>query len=130
MGNKSGVYRLQCSDCPTIYIGQTGRKLKERVSEHNRATRLQSYEPEYPPPPFAAHIIASGHSFDKVTGVRLLPEEDSLQRRTALENLEIKKATFDRNFHTVNEDIPPFTLADLIYGKTVNDNDNVLMTQQ
>lgn len=126
--NKSGVYRLQCSDCPTIYIGQTGRKLKERISEHDRASRSVSCEPEYSLPPFAAHIKASGHTFDKVTGVHLLHEEDNEKKRTALENLEIKKAIFNRNFRTVNEDIPPFILADLIYGNcnnNDNDNDNI-----
>jgi len=122
--NKSGVYRLQCSDCPTVYIGQTGRKLKERVSEHERATRSQSHEPENPPPPFAAHILASGHTFDRTSGVRLLHEEDNLKRRIALENLEIKKAIFDKNFRTVNEEIPPFILADLIYGITSNNDNN------
>ena len=31
---KSGLYSLECRDCPGIYIGETGRKLITMVSEH------------------------------------------------------------------------------------------------
>jgi hypothetical protein len=37
--DKSGVYRLECEDCPATYIGQSGRKLRIRVSEHVNAVR-------------------------------------------------------------------------------------------
>ena len=34
--NKSGIYKLSinCSNCDTIYIGQTGRSFKKRYKEH------------------------------------------------------------------------------------------------
>ena len=31
---KSGVYEISCGECPSIYVGQTGRKLKTRIAEH------------------------------------------------------------------------------------------------
>ena len=31
---KNVVYQISCNDCDTTYVGQTGRKLKIRVSEH------------------------------------------------------------------------------------------------
>jgi hypothetical protein len=34
--NLSGVYQLQCADCPRKYIGQTGRTFKIRFKEHIR----------------------------------------------------------------------------------------------
>jgi hypothetical protein len=34
---KSGVYRLECADYLTVYIGQTGRKLRDRTAEHESA---------------------------------------------------------------------------------------------
>jgi len=34
---RSGVYKLSCSDCQALYIGQTGRELKFKISEHNPA---------------------------------------------------------------------------------------------
>ena len=34
-----GVYKLPCNDCDLVYIGQTGRDLKSRVSEHKDSIR-------------------------------------------------------------------------------------------
>jgi hypothetical protein len=34
--NLSGVYQLQCADCPLKYIGQTGRIFEIRFKEHIR----------------------------------------------------------------------------------------------
>ena len=31
------VYQIPCSDCPKVYIGQSGRSLKHQLSEHRRA---------------------------------------------------------------------------------------------
>ena len=37
--HKEIVYSIPCVDCPSVYIGQTGRCLKQRVSEHHRTQR-------------------------------------------------------------------------------------------
>ena len=38
--NRQGaVYKINCSDCHTSYIGETGRNLATRLTEHKRATR-------------------------------------------------------------------------------------------
>jgi hypothetical protein len=34
--NLSGVYQLQCTECPRKYIGQRGRTFKTRYKEHIR----------------------------------------------------------------------------------------------
>jgi len=45
------VYRLTCRDCDATYVGQTGRTLKTRISEHqnhiNRNTTTQSVITEH-----------------------------------------------------------------------------------
>ena len=33
---KGVVYSIPCTDCPKVYIGQTGRCLKHRLKEHHR----------------------------------------------------------------------------------------------
>ena len=35
--NKTGVYKLNCNDCNSFYIGQTGRSFSSRYSEHLKA---------------------------------------------------------------------------------------------
>ena len=35
--DKSGVYKLKCSECDNFYIGQSGRSVKTRFSEHFRS---------------------------------------------------------------------------------------------
>ena len=35
------IYQVPCHDCPFVYIGQTKRDLKSRLSEHKRAIKYQ-----------------------------------------------------------------------------------------
>ena len=40
MDEQKGVdYSIPCTECPKVYIGQTGRSLKHRLKEHQRALR-------------------------------------------------------------------------------------------
>jgi len=36
----AGIYSIPCHDCERIYIGQTGRTLKERLNEHKYSLRI------------------------------------------------------------------------------------------
>ena len=35
--DKGVVYQIPCAQCDEVYIGETGRPLKTRISEHRRA---------------------------------------------------------------------------------------------
>jgi len=57
---RSGVYRLECRDCNSIYIGQTGRGLLARIKEHESSWRLNKPQDSR----FADHLHESGLSTD------------------------------------------------------------------
>ena len=35
------IYSIPCKNCDGVYIGQTGRKLRDRINEHQRAYKIQ-----------------------------------------------------------------------------------------
>jgi hypothetical protein len=51
----SGVYQLKCSECPHIYIGQTGRPFKTRYNEHREIKNNGENSN------FSLHIQNTGH---------------------------------------------------------------------
>ncbi|KAL9954237.1 hypothetical protein ACROYT_G041745 [Oculina patagonica] len=62
------VYAISCRRCSAIYIGETGRTLRERFGEH-----VRSIEKNLPGFPVAEHFNANGHALQdaQVRGVML-----------------------------------------------------------
>ncbi|VDL88073.1 unnamed protein product, partial [Schistocephalus solidus] len=52
------VYRVQCGSCEANYVGETGKRLQTRMSEHARAVRRMDQLSLV-----AEHCAASGHTF-------------------------------------------------------------------
>ena len=57
----TGVYTLKCNDCPKFYIGQTGRSLKTRYTEHIEALTLPFIKSN-----FTEHIFNSHHTYTNI----------------------------------------------------------------
>ena len=53
------VYSIICRRCGCLYIGETGRRLRERFSEHLRSVRNNS-----PGFPVAEHFNSASHSLN------------------------------------------------------------------
>ncbi len=53
------VYRIPCSECPSAYVGQTGRQFATCMKEHQSAVRRQDENS-----PLALHSLTTGHAFD------------------------------------------------------------------
>ena len=51
--------RIKCSDCQATYIGETGRNLSTRLTEHKRATRNDDVNNH-----IAEHHLQGKHQID------------------------------------------------------------------
>ena len=70
------VYCIICRRCTCIYIGKTGRRLRERFSEHLRSIRNQ-----FPGFPVAEHFNSDTHSLDDIMVCGLKQSSGSSNRR-------------------------------------------------
>jgi hypothetical protein len=91
---KSGVYKLKC-ECSAAYIGQTGRKFKERLREH-----MACFKRRLPNSNFAKHLLEKGHNSDFY--LELLHFEGKGPRLDALEQVEILKCV-NSNCDVIND---------------------------
>ena len=57
---QSGVYRIPCQDCPSVYFGQTRRKVKVRLKEHKNAVDNQKSQESA----VATHAERTNHKID------------------------------------------------------------------
>lgn len=91
---KCGVYIIECK-CGSIYIGETGRDMKTRITEHRNKCNNQSLESGV-----AEHIMTNDRShtilWDKAK--LILPESRKFQRK-------IKEATVIHNATTSGYDL-------------------------
>ena len=54
------MYQIPCSDCPKVYIGQSGRSLKHWLVEHQRALQNGDVAASA----LAEHTWSTGHHVD------------------------------------------------------------------
>jgi len=92
------VYKLSCKNCDATYVGQTGRTLKTRISEHrnhiNRNTTSQSVITE--------HRINFSHEFNW-DNVEILDKERFLSKRLISEMIYIKRQKNSLNLQSDTE---------------------------
>lgn len=96
----SGIYRIKCNDCPSIYIGQSRRKLKIRLREHKNAVDNERVNESS----VAAHSSSLGHTidWDSATLIKSVRKSSNLN---AWESMHIATA----NQPLMNEDEGPIT---------------------
>jgi len=106
---QGAVYKIKCSDCQASYIGETGRNLKTRLTEHKRATRNGDANNH-----IAAHHQLTNHNIDWDSARCLTYSTNYFQRLTLeswvtnLEQTPLKRcqqlpALYRRLFHDGNE---------------------------
>lgn len=100
LDEQSGIYQIPCQDCPSVYIGQTRRKLKTRLKEHKNA--VDNKKPN--DSAVAAHTTTSNHSIDW-EGAKLIKAVRKASHLNAWESFHISNTTVP----LMNEDDPPIT---------------------
>lgn len=79
-GDSSNViYKIPCQDCNKYYVGQTGRKLNTRISEHRQAIKRHDQASLV-----SAHMDEQGHHFN-LDGATILGRARTRRAREFLE---------------------------------------------
>ena len=74
---QGAVYKIKCCDCQASYIGETGRNLSTRLTEHKRATKngdVNNHIPE--------HHLKTKHQIDSDSATCITYSTDCYQRLT------------------------------------------------
>ena len=79
------VYKINCLDCESSYIGQTKRKLKTRIKEHKVDIRRSISKMSV----VSRHQVNEMHELDW-DNIRILDTEQSLLKRRIFEMIYIK----------------------------------------
>jgi len=94
---KTGVYKITCTNCGAFYIGQTGRSISQRLKEHVDAYRKG--EPHKSA--MARHLWDNHHNPNGVT-VHLIHEASTGRTLNKLEEIEVVKAAKDNPNQLLN----------------------------
>ena len=97
--NRQGaVYKIKCSDCQASYIGETGRNLNTRLTEHKRATRNGDANNH-----IAVHHQLTNHNIDWDSAQCLTYSTNYFQRLTLESRCQQLPPPYKRLIHDRNE---------------------------
>ena len=71
------VYKIKCCDCQAFHIGETGRNLRTRLTEHKRATKSGDVNNH-----IAEHHLQTKHQIDWDSATCITYSTDYYQRLT------------------------------------------------
>ena len=100
---KSGIYKINCSMCDALYIGQTKRKLSTRFKEHCD----DCLKPPNQEKPMPQHSIENSHPFGEV---KLLKEVRKPFQLDAYESIYLYKNKSKKLVNVQKEGNCPSTL--------------------
>ena len=91
MSKKEVVYEIPCQDCDSVYIGETGRSLERRITEHKYAVKTGDGKNGV-----AVHAWDEEHRMDW-EGAKSLEYKPNYWKRRVLEAIWIKKTSINSN---------------------------------
>ena len=109
---KSGIYKIECNDYDSIYIGQTGRSFSKRFAEHIPGPNQKVLKSNY-----AKHLLTSKHTgtilHENLTPLHFCNKSNLMD---ALEEFEIYKA-FSKNENMLIEQLK--FKSDILYDTAI-----------
>jgi hypothetical protein len=121
--NRTGVYKLSCSDCDGFYVGQTGRGFLSRFKEHKPPTFYRNFDAIKSN--FAKHLVNENHSYnDFRTNLKPLHFCSKGRYMNTLEEFEIYKAFRDNSTkpHVLNDQL--LFKSNVLYDTALKYRDN------
>ena len=79
------IYQIKCKKCEATYIGETGKKLSKKITEHKNAVTRRD-----PLSHIFRHIDRTGHIFDW-NFPNILGQETNTYRQKLMESLFTQK---------------------------------------
>lgn len=80
------VYKFDCNGCNGTYIGQTGRKLSQRIKEHKNDVKQKHSSKNQTAA--ISHILNTGHTFN-YDDTQILTTQQHYRKRLTLESINI-----------------------------------------
>jgi hypothetical protein len=105
--NRNAVYKIECSECPSVYIGQSN-DVTRRISEHERDIRLGHNNNSA----LALHANSTGHLIN-LDGFSIVTNESSQLHRRLIESFCIQRSQEPMNKHPGN--LPAIYIQSLKY---------------
>ncbi len=78
------VYSIPSSECPSAYVGQTGRQFATRMKEHQSVVRRQDENSL-----LVLHCLTTGHAFDWTSSSKWHDEKTSGVHRGLENNVDV-----------------------------------------
>uniref|UniRef100_A0A8D8LXS3 GIY-YIG domain-containing protein n=1 Tax=Cacopsylla melanoneura TaxID=428564 RepID=A0A8D8LXS3_9HEMI len=92
--NSGIVYKLDCNDCNSSYIGESGQFLKKRMYQHKYDIKNEKTSTA-----LSAHAFENNHNFN-FDEVKIIRKEDHYKKRKTLEAFFINQTKNSINFKT------------------------------
>lgn len=120
--HKSGIYRIQCSECGRFYFGMTVRKLFVRFNEHIRSTNWKTKTA------VGKHIFSSKHQIN-ISELKLVQE---VKQRWKIEYFEAIHIYKNKHQNLLNVDLGNIVspLLDLFTLERIVDDDVIDLTNE
>ncbi len=117
---KSGIYKLNCSFCNSVYIGQTIRNFDIRYKEHVRSYKNKHIDKSN----YAKHLIENNHPMTSQNNIKFLHFCNIKSKIDVLEAFEIYKHNHVFGVPLMNEQVDLID-SPLLRVLDCNNNNNI-----